>query len=535
MATFTYFVDTVAGSDSNGGSSAGSAKAFGTGAVTNGTSTVALAADTPNLSTVAVGDTIRIASLTDGVRSSNIFEITAVNDTLDTVTVSPSPGAAVAQAWAIGGAFKTLQKANTSMRDTAGYQVNVKASASYKELLGGAGAANQLVKADAETPILWEGYTATPGDGGMVTIDGENTRARGVQPGVSGSFKHIFKNWRFTDHITTGFGTAGAGDFVFVNCRFDSNTTSGFEGGTTLTFFNCTFDSNGIGAVLKEGIHTFRSCWFDANTSKAIEGGLQSYLYVSDCLLTGNGIGIDFQGAGFSTTNWALDCQVTNCTFDGEDQTTATAIDLTGVTGGHSPLVLNNIIYDCVTGVIGPKDGSARPRFVLSRNNLMNANTTNYSGFSGGEGDQITAPMFTDEAGQDYAPAFGSAAIGNSTSIENCPNFPSTDTLGGTIGAIYPSAAGACPAADFPSEDDVRFGVDFNDGDSTGNLVLPIEDNVRLGTSYGTDGTEVTGTIVIPSAADVSNGVHFGADGTQYTGVGFSSTGLEEPEPFLEL
>jgi hypothetical protein len=48
---------------------------------------------------------------------------------------------------------------------------------------------------------------------------------------------------------------------------------------------------------------------------------------------------------------------------------------------------------------------------------------------------------------------------------------------------------------DYPSEDDVRSGVTYDDGDLTGNLVLPDEDVVLEGETYGSNNTEFTGTL----------------------------------------
>lgn len=69
----------------------------GANAVTNGTATVAVAGS--DLSKVRVGDLLQIVGRTDGVDATAFFEITAVDDGADTVSVTPSPGAAAAQTW----------------------------------------------------------------------------------------------------------------------------------------------------------------------------------------------------------------------------------------------------------------------------------------------------------------------------------------------------------------------------------------------------------------------------------------------------
>lgn len=73
-------------------------------------------------------------------------------------------------------------------------------------------------------------------------------------------------------------------------------------------------------------------------------------------------------------------------------------------------------------------------------------------------------------------------------------------------------------ACDYPSEDDVRAGIVFNNTLSTGNLVLPGVGVVISGEGFGTNGTEFTGTYVEVSINDVEAGVTFGA-GSSLTGV----------------
>jgi len=72
----------------------------------------------------------------------------------------------------------------------------------------------------------------------------------------------------------------------------------------------------------------------------------------------------------------------------------------------------------------------------------------------------------------------------------------------------------------WPSEDDVRDGVDFGPtgADYTGNATFPAEGDVQSGVQYGTDGTEYTGTFTEPGVANVELGVQYGAGGVEFTG-----------------
>lgn len=49
---------------------------------------------------------------------------------------------------------------------------------------------------------------------------------------------------------------------------------------------------------------------------------------------------------------------------------------------------------------------------------------------------------------------------------------------------------------DYPDEDDVRAGTVYADGDMTGNITFPDEDEVERNVGYGSDGSEFTGTLV---------------------------------------
>jgi hypothetical protein len=57
------------------------------------------------------------------------------------------------------------------------------------------------------------------------------------------------------------------------------------------------------------------------------------------------------------------------------------------------------------------------------------------------------------------------------------------------------SAPGAC---DYPTQSNVRLGIQFGNGTFTGNVVLPPVDQVVLGVGYGANGTEFIGTFTTP-------------------------------------
>jgi len=80
---------------------------------------------------------------------------------------------------------------------------------------------------------------------------------------------------------------------------------------------------------------------------------------------------------------------------------------------------------------------------------------------------------------------------------------------------------------DYPSEDDVQFGVLFGDGVYAGNFVVPAVGNVQESVQYGANGTEYTGTFVVPAESDVRIDISYG-DGGEYTGTYYISSDSSE-------
>jgi len=71
---------------------------------------------------------------------------------------------------------------------------------------------------------------------------------------------------------------------------------------------------------------------------------------------------------------------------------------------------------------------------------------------------------------------------------------PGDVTLGLAYGPQLEFTGTGAAGADYPSEDDVRDGTDYDGGGQTGNMTLPAEEDVRYNVTYGTGGIEYTGT-----------------------------------------
>jgi hypothetical protein len=71
--------------------------------------------------------------------------------------------------------------------------------------------------------------------------------------------------------------------------------------------------------------------------------------------------------------------------------------------------------------------------------------------------------------------------------------------------------------ADYPAESEVLNGVSFDNGNQTGDVILPLEGDVVSGINFGSQGT-LEGNVKLPAETDVKLGVGYGSNETQYTG-----------------
>jgi hypothetical protein len=419
--TQDYHVNSTGGATDNSGSSE-TVKVSGTAAVTDGTTLVQL--DVPSaLSTVVVGDSIRIAARVDGIRSTNIYEITAVNDGLDQVSVTPSPAAAVAQTWTIGGAFTTIQRSVNVVR--AGEKTWIKATANYNEQVTVAAGAVGTVTA----PVVFEGYTTTKGDDGVITIDGQATRVNCWIPTSANQF-HVFKHMRFTGGTGSGFaGGAATAHCTFKKCRFDTNALTGCTVDANCIFEGCYAHNNTTRGFLTTAFTPFLGCIAANNGTSGFEtqGGV-----FFDCIGYSNAV------KNFISTQTAFHLFI-NCTVDGDAKDSDDGFDVASAFNNSVCAVLNCIAYDCTTGFRAPAGVGER---WLSRNNLVNANTTAYVNFSTFEGEVTAAPGFVNEATADHGITGSSAAKNAGFGIQTY-NWVTLTGDNPDIGAMDETAGGA--------------------------------------------------------------------------------------------
>ena len=165
-----------------------------------------------------------------------------------------------------------------------------------------------------------------------------------------------------------------------IRCTFDNNVTGGLTVDLGAVCIDCQSHTNGNGVGID-----------------VVAGSL------INCLVYGNGTGDGIQcnaGASFAFV-------VYGCTLDGENS--GVGIDDNSAGVGMRAYV-NNVIYDWATGIDFANDHG---ELVAIENCLFNSNTTDVNGnidVGIGENPQTGAPLFTDEAGDDYTLQSGSPA-----------------------------------------------------------------------------------------------------------------------------
>ena len=396
MALNDLHVDSIQ-SDNNGGTTEGAAVVSGTAASTNSTVTVTLDGGS-DLSSVVVGDAIRIAGETGGVNGTDIFEITSIKDGADTVDVTPTPGTASGLTWAIGGAWATGDRAMNVV--SAGDKVFVKDTANYNETWNIDQAGTRFL------PIEFEGYTTTKGDNGRATIDGQSTRANGIANGTIPAVtqaQYVFKNFRITGHTSHGVDLSTNNNDVtsWHNCRFDNNGGHGVFVDDFTIIFNCQADNNtdngirtdAIGAVVK---------------SKSFSNGgigIRSDMPILFCLV--------YDNAGAEQINHAAANIVANCTVDGNKASNPGTDGINFSASGtlNVATCINNIITRCDIGLEAGTTTTGENR--VNANNLFFDNTTDVvtANFPVTDDAVFADPKFVDQAGADYRLKANSPAL----------------------------------------------------------------------------------------------------------------------------
>lgn len=302
-----------------------------------------------------------------------------------------------------GTPYKTFQKAHDVIRargvGTPGQgtetTVWLKGTAAYTEAV----IVEDETTASVTLPMIIEGYTTTPGDGGMATFDGENTKAYGFELDSGGDnnvYYWVLKNIEFKRYTTEAWRGVNSNAFIqavsFQHCRFGNNALA-VKGASFYGFLDCWFHDNVTamdGDWMDAGGSILR-CIFEDNTN-GLANLDKSGNAIWNCLFIGN---VNFS---ISTT---AGIPIINCVIDGKNKTTLVGVDYPSSSSGAFPKILNTIILDCVTGVQGVVAGSEELSAIF--NSCFFLNTNDFTrGAAKRTGCVFADPLFVDRDNKDY-------------------------------------------------------------------------------------------------------------------------------------
>lgn len=300
----------------------------------------------------------------------------------------------------LGNPYKTMQKAHDVVKARGGAPgqgdnttIYLKNGAAYEEDVE----VEEETTAANDEPLVIEGYSDTPGDGGVATFDGTDTRALGFaleSGGDSNTYHWVLRNIEFKRYTDTAFEGVGAASFIntvmFQHCRFGNNVI-GVEAGGLHSFLDCYFHDNttGINGTNWDRGNVLR-CIFEDNTN-GMEMGKPNSGAIWNSLFIGN---VNYS---ISTNNGV---PIVNCVIDGKGKVGLLGVRYPDATGAI-PRILNTIITDCVAGVQGVVAGAEELSAIF--NCCFFANTSDFTqGAAKRTGCIFVDPQFVDKDNKDY-------------------------------------------------------------------------------------------------------------------------------------
>jgi len=277
-----------------------------------------------------------------------------------------------------GNSWLTIQKAADTA--VAGDIVYIKNDKSYTE-----DALFNTNSGTAANPITFIGYNTTTTDGGLVEVNGSNSRAHCFS--INGRSHLRFRNLTLTGatQYACDFLTTISNSLSFYNVIFNkgagtaSNAMGSSAGSVTMqysTVVNCTIDgftSSGIASVLSQAA-MFHRCIFRNNGAAGIAmPGYVDGLTVSHCLFYGNvthGLTID--------TDTGRIVVINNTFANNGNGGTGSGLNLEG--SNHRNVIVTGNIFSGHSGAsefgfnIGTIDGTTR---IEHGGNAYYNNTTN--------------------------------------------------------------------------------------------------------------------------------------------------------------
>lgn len=312
-----------------------------------------------------------------------------------------------AGAGTIGDPYKTMQKAHDVIKaradpppDHVGWGADttiwLKGTANYEEEVR---IEEEAAGGGSGSPLIVEGYTNTPGDGGMATFDGTSSLAVALRLDSGGADNNNYY-WHFKNVRWTGYTS------ISIDGQFSGGHMA------QLTFDHCRVDNCPTGITAGAG-YRFHDCWFHDCSSYGIEGTWLNSHWEMRCIFENCGIGLHLTSGSNSGAIWnslfignttniqdAAGLPIINCVIDGNNKASAIGVEYPA---GSSIVVkiFNTIILDCVAGVVGSTLGSEEMSLIM--NSCFYLNTGNFSrGAAARSGCIFVDPQFVDRANKDY-------------------------------------------------------------------------------------------------------------------------------------
>lgn len=273
-------------------------------------------------------------------------------------------------------AKKTLQAGIDIM--VGGDTLYVKNSVTYNEYM------NLNNATSSSLPIFVEGYGTTPGDNGMVIIDGQNLRAYGLDINYD---QHSIKNITVRNTTSDAFAGSTAIDRCrFENCHAEDAGRYGFYMGTQNHFLNCSCTD-----AASHSFYTGAYCRIYGCSVTGPSGtgwgfwvtGL--YPVIENSWVSGKGGGAYMQLGGYAKNN----------TFNGR----GTGRGVLMSTSSQGIVFVNNIVHDVTTIGIERETNNYDGLHICKNNFVYGYGTTAYSdnweGLSAGATD-LSADDYTD-------------------------------------------------------------------------------------------------------------------------------------------
>ncbi len=245
----------------------------------------------------------------------------------------------------------------------------------------------------AATPMIVEGYTFTPGDGGQITMNNAAAVSYGIRLLKS---HYILRNIKVTNYNSIGI-YANVTNSRMENCTAENCVSRGLYGGYGAVFIDCTVSGSTYAQFQMNQYSTVINC-SSIGTSGTYGIKMSNYCQVMNTIMAGT--------PSHSLLYTLHHTLVKNCVFDGY----GTALrGLYHGTNYGPAIVINNIFHDCNKAI---EAAASYPHMQIGYGNVMNSNTANYTNWAATGNDIIADPLFNNEGAGDYSLAAGSPAIG---------------------------------------------------------------------------------------------------------------------------